>query len=370
MIARIEPIEHLIHGGIIHLPEGLNIYQITTQNPFAQEPWRVNVADFGIQVRDPTPFLEVMPPWETNWWEWGGKEETLAASDFGKPSLLVRIDGVGGVAGEPLHVYEIDQRPAGQGLAAKVIPQFREWLRGLGWAAVVVIDQRTKGGDDSLWAYKVVYDEEHFWEICRKEGAWIAPRGFKEVEEGKLPYPPLSPKCVGLSIWPVKFSNWKGYGKGWLFPFWREGDNLFDDLEEWLNTLCNNAANKYEWPGMVVKTDAHRLRGVWVIIFSSFMKIAIKWRVLGGTGTTSLKACLRELRAQASLAAVYVQPFFPPHPVVIGSERMWGIWRIFVGYDLHRKRWTTAGGFLNIRPSIGAIHGATDSVLVPVVFGT
>ncbi len=124
------------------------------------QKWQLNVSDRR----------EIFPAWAAaegarllaHWEQVFPVEETWVRQHHGTPSLLVRLDCV--VAEGKLYLYEVEERPAGAGVARLMNPQFAQLFGELckNWPEVTVVScPRRRGGDDYLWASRVVVGAEN-----------------------------------------------------------------------------------------------------------------------------------------------------------------------------------------------------------------
>jgi hypothetical protein len=256
--------------------------------------------------------------------------------------LIVRADYT--IVGSEVRLYEIEDSPAGVGIAKRVIPDFEERLKNLGWQKVIVImaPNRIKGGDDSLWTEVIDGGDED--EISKIGHCWLAPR----LES-------LPSSLQRKSIWPVMFRETKRY---------------LVDLElaeEWDKTPLENILNKYanhrKHLGIVFKSHGARTEKVRIVAFKPLMREVRRWlRNTGGMGVWRFTTIKEEVEKWRPL---YIQPFYPPLKVRLNNIPMCGIFRIFFGFSLKEGKFEVLGGFLNTRPSL-LVHGSSDALFIPI----
>jgi len=312
---------------------------IEVKNPWAKESWEFHLIPRPLCLpKTHCRFiLEAIEEWKKRF----PREETLAWEWFETPSLICRVDY--SFTANKISLYEIEDSPAGIGLANLCVPGFKEKLRRLSWRKVVVLinpKKRLKGGDDHLWTKVVGLDQ-----IKEIEDCWIAPR---------LNFSEALAKLKEKSIWPLKFRKSKLYGRGWL---WQE--IKVQEMEKFVNW----AVNKEKWEGVVFKSDGSKSQMIRIWLPSGRKKEAIKWlkrRDLIGTWT--MKAIRKDTTFWPS---IYAQKFFWPVPLKINEKHMFGIFRIYVGFNTERREWQILGGWLNARPSL-LVHGASDAIFVPI----
>jgi hypothetical protein len=331
------------------------LFEIKDKN--RSEPWKVN---FVFPKRSLSSLItsddqlnqlkSILERWNETWLKIA--PEKNVAQMFGKGSLIVRIDYTIDYtlsSQKKIFVYEIEDSPAGIGLATLSIEGFKEKLNNLGWEKVVVIvPSSKKGGDDYLWTHTI--DET---EISKLDSSnWIAPR------VNSLP-------CLKeKSIWPLAFKESKRYLVEMGLAEYLEITNLSESEKE-IEKKINEYANKRKAFGIVFKSDGARAERVRLIGFKRLIKEIIEWvgeANTGGIGLWSLKAIEKEIMQWNS---IYLQELVPPLRVILNGKKMYGICRIFFGYSIKNKQWILLGGFLNLRKSL-VIHGASDSFFVPI----
>jgi hypothetical protein len=303
------------------------------------EYWNVNIVDCQTPLPVEILRIEEVGRWLEKWSKVFPREENLAWK-YGVPSLIVRIDYT---VGSQVIPYEIEDSPAGIGIASETVPGFKEKLGSLGWQRVmVIISKKLKGGDDCLWA-EVIEDNE----ISKiRENCWLAPR----TETSKLP-----PILRERAVWPVEF---------------RENKKYLVDLEladEWdktpLEKIVNEYANKKGAKGLVFKSDGARAERVKIVAFKRMTREIKKWlRNTGGMGVWTLGSIKEEVEKWKPL---YIQPLHSPIKVLFNGIPMYGIFRIYFGFSVKERKWKVLGGFLNVRVSL-LIHGASDALFIPI----
>jgi hypothetical protein len=283
------------------------------------------------------------------------KENTLAWR-YGVPSLIPRLDftltnlTLDDQNNLNIGIYEIEDSPAGIGLATLIVEGFQRKLQGLGWNKVIVlVPPRGKGGEDFLWAETIeIRDENELSQIKLPEDCWIAPR-FENL--------PL--ELIGRSIWPVRHRKDKGYlEKMGLAVRW--------DGKTPLEKIVNEYANKHKEDGIVFGAfQGSKAEKIAILLFGRASKKAQEWLgESGGIGIWSLKATEERIKREG-WNSVYIRPFIWPMEVIVNFRRMYGIFRIYFGYSTKKREWIPLGGFLNARPSL-LIHGASDAIFVPI----
>lgn len=252
-------------------------------------------------------------------------EGTWIEREWGVPSLLVRFDCTLCSDGL-LRVYEIEERPAGVGIALQVNPHFRERAKAFMeiWPPFdVVVSPLRRGSDDYLWRkIKTLQDLE--------EERLILVRAEPDEEE----FHPLRPRAVA----PISHEGLKGYGV--TLGLWREV--TFPEQLPWEE-------------GFVLKPlQGSKMKGVEI------------WhpRLRKEVGGVSTRKRIEETFTR--YGRIYLQEFHPP----MRRGELWVIYRVYFGYNPVDQRYSCLGGLWNGRPNQLRLHGATDAVFGPLVLGS
>jgi hypothetical protein len=318
------------------------VRSLAIKDPGRAEYWKVNIVEPKQQFSLGRTVIERINEWLEKWAAVFPREETFAWKQYGVPSLIVRPDFT--FVDSKVKLYEIEDIPAGIGIATRIVPDFNNKLKNLGWPKVIVIMalNRTGGGDDSLWTE---VREGRYEEIILKIGdCLVAPR----LES-------LPSSLKERSIWPVEHRKNKEY-----LP-------LLGLAEEWdkktpLEQVVNYFANKRKAKGVVFKSDGGRAERVRILIFRKTMREVENWLGnVGGIGVWTLQSIKEEVK---KWKRVYIQEFYPPIKALVNGRPMYAILRIYFGFS-EKREWTPLGGFINARPSL-LIHGATNSYFVPI----
>jgi hypothetical protein len=284
---------------------------------------------------------EILPKWAAVF----PREETLAWK-YDVPSLIVRVDFT---VDSDVYLYEVEDSPAGIGMAKIAIQKFGKTLQELGLMGVtVIVPPREKGGDDYLWASEVieVKNDEDFSKV---KTPMVAPR----IEN-------LPSWLIERSIWPVKYRKDKSYLERFGGEKW-DGERSFEVI-----------ANEYENSGkegiVFQVSPSSKTEGTWITLFKPAKKEAQNWlkKGKGEIGIWSLKRTLRDVQEEIKQGkTLYLREFRWPIKVVVNGSPQYGIIRYFFGFSTKKSEWMPLGGFLNTRPSL-LIHGASDSFFVPI----
>jgi hypothetical protein len=303
------------------------------------EEWRVNIVE-PQNLLWPEVSSEEVKKWLEKWMRVFPREDTLAWK-YEVPSFIVRVDYT--IVGSAVIPYEIEDSPAGIGIATQVVPGFKEKLENLGWQKIVVIipKKKIKGGDDYLWTETVEEDEI----LKIEQNCWVAPR------VNSLPLP-----LQRRSIWPVKFREKKRYlVELGLAEEW--------DRKTPLEQVVNSYANKKGAEGVVFKSDGARAERVKILVFKKMGREIRNW--LGNTGGIGVWRFTTIKEEVEKWKPLYIQPFHQPIKVRYSDIPMYGIFRIFWAFSVKEREWKCLGGFLNLRQSL-LIHGASDALFVPI----
>jgi len=323
---------------------------IEIKGPGASIPWKVNVVNTVLEL--PRDIEKELTKIVEKTVQKFPKEKTYAQEKYNVHSLLIRVDFTISEEGVKIYViiYEVEDSPAGIGIAILICPGFREKLFALEWpkqTKVFIYPPREKGGDDYLWT-EVILDP------TKLTGDFlIAPRidGFQDIAH-------IINKIRDKSIWPIQYRKSKSYGVGWL---WEE---IKEPTPENIEKLANTYANANKLGGIVFKSDGSKTEKVRIVLFKRGRKMVQEWLgVTHNIGTWSLGTIIKEVSEWNPL---YVQPLYFPIKVRLNGANTYGIYRIYFAFDPQKRTFNAIGGFLNIRKSL-LIHGATDAFFVPVV---
>jgi len=314
-------------------------------------PWKVNIGLPPIPLPrwHLSSLLTMIEQWVAKWNETFPEEKTFARQ-YRVPTFIARFDYVTNEAKQETFLYEVESCPAGIGLGCQTIPEFENMFYELGWpqdTLVIVSPERVKGGDDHLWAEVVRKDE------CSDvlEKRFLFFRGLRmEI--------PLKWEQKSVVPHPLHQKS-KKYGEGWLWERIQRNE---------VDKIYNIKINKEKWPGVVFKgLESRGTEKIAICLPKRTRKEVVKW--LGMDSNIGIHGGPRAALARISDPELYAQRFYGPNKVMITTsvekQHAYGIWRIYVGYSLLKKRWEILGGFLNLRASL-LLHGATDAIFVPM----
>jgi hypothetical protein len=272
---------------------------------------------------------DLLPRWAS---VWPREEETMALVKFGIPSVLVRLDCV--VTDEGLGVYEIEERPAGLGIACIVNSEFKvrfhSWMKSYDWNLAVVISHRRANHDDGVWTFEFgvpLFNGKSCSPEVPESHALLV-RAEPEEEE----YWFFSPQA----LFPIRLKGWKGYGLRL---------DLWEPIPEDPNLL--------PWDkGFALKP----LQG-------SKMRDVFLWHHSKGPGVATRTKVENMIK---SGKVAYVQKWIHPESYHEFIPGYFLIRRIYFGFLPSSHEWVYLGGVWNARPNL-RIHGAKDAVFGPVV---
>ena len=292
--------------------------------------WVFNVC--GVDLQMPSDVLNeiegnILPRWRE---VWPREEKTLALTEFGVPSVLVRIDAA--LDGK-LGIFEIEERPAGIGISCLVNSEFKcrfqKWLGSYEWNLAVVISHRRTTHDDGIWT------REFGIPLFKEDGPPKIQGDYSllvRAEPDEKEYWSLESRA----LFPIRLKGWKGYGIEL---------GLWEPIPEDLDRL--------PWEeGFVIKPhQGSKMKGIFL------------WHPDKLPGTSTRKK-IKE--AILSGQAVYWQRWIAPESHDFLPPGYFLIRRIYFGFDPHKKRWDYLGGLWNARPNL-RVHGASDAIFGPLI---
>ncbi len=267
---------------------------------------------------------ELISPWEKHF----PREETWVWQNVGKPSLLIRVDMAFQKDGS-CGIYEIEERPAGMGVAVEISPAFHHrlrtlyhaWTEAYGRLAIVVSSKRSNGDDELL---------------CEHLGVDVW-RGLPPAVDGSLYFVRAEPHEVeyhqlgARSVTTLRTEGDKRYGVP--LGLWRRIPDNLDDLP-WQS-------------GFALKPkQGSKMRNVYL------------WHPSRPKGTET-KGKLRKVIQDKKV--YYIQDWISPETPEFLPKGYFLIRRIFWGWHPGKKQWICLGGLWNARPNV-RLHGATDAI--------
>jgi len=249
------------------------------------------------------------------------KENTWVQNNYGLPSIMIRVDAA--VNDGNLFLYEIEERPAGIGIAYMLNADFKDRLDTIRstWPEFdVLVSSERKGTDDFLWANVV----------NQANGNPVLIRA--EPEESQFHH--LEPQSISSLL----KKGHKGYGV---------------DLGLW-NHVTSHEQLDWSVPFVIKPLQGSKTRNVFI------------WhpeKLPGSHTKTKITNAISE-----NLGGMYVQPFCEPSKIEINHMDFWLLHRVYFGYNLLANEWQFLGGLWNARPNL-KIHGASDAVFGPIKEG-
>jgi hypothetical protein len=273
---------------------------------------------------------DLLPRWVS---VWPREEKTKALALWGVPSVFVRIDCVV-LANGGLGIYEIEERPAGLGIACTINPEFKDrfhsWLKSYEWNLAVVISHRRTTHDDGIWTSSfgipLIKYEDHSPEVPKDHALLV--RAEPEEEE----YWSFSPQA----LFPIRLKGWKGYGL--TLGLWEE---------------IPRDVNMLPWDeGFALKPYQ-----------GSKMRDVLLWHPSKGPGVATRKKIEDAIKYRR---VAYYQKWIPPEQHdFLPNPNYYLIRRVYFAFSPDRG-WVYLGGLWNARPNL-RLHGASDAVFGPVV---
>lgn len=306
---------------------GLMIEQNTLQNITEQKiqlgDWEVRILPFekvfskGLQQQG----LEIIRQWENAWRLAVPHEETWIRRHFDIPGLIVRIDAT--VEDGRLIPYEVEERPAGIGLATEINPDFARHFEEISstWPPITsVLSHRRSSTDDSR--IRTVVSPK---EIDGINTLLLVRAAGKEED-----YHSLSPRAVGT----VKEAGNKRYGE--VLGWWERiepGDELYFDKAFVLKPLQGAMGQDI-----------------------------MLWHPENPENSASQEEIKHAVRNSIGR---YIQEFHPPMESNIENLPHM-IYRTYFGYNMQKNIWEALGGFWCISDK-PIVDGGKDTVYAPLV---
>ncbi len=290
---------------------------------------KVTIGNWDLKISESQ---RIFPDWAINqsvnllgkWGKIFPQEGTWSELNFNIPSLIVRMDCTINIIEGNLAVYEIEERPAGIGIASLVNPQFKENFERLRkeWPPFkVLLSPRRNGGDDYLWGDIALSPTSNGLLLVRAE-----------PEERE--FWSLVPRAVA----PIRNKGAKGYGVS--LGLWSRVSD--PELLPWREAF------------VLKPLQGSKCRGVEIWVPG-------KKKIPGSSTRTRILKVLKEK------GEMYLQKFFPPLKIELGGEEFWGVFRFFFGFSLKKNAYVPLGGVWMARKNL-RLHGASDAVTGPLLF--
>ena len=268
--------------------------------------------------------LRFLEPWSRVF----PKEDSWSQQNFNVPSLIVRLDCI--AKGGQLLIYEVEERPAGIGIATQLNLSFTENLSRIRaqWPQFKsLVSPLRNSCDDFFWLKSISM------ESAVSNGALLLIRAEPEEED----FHPL----VGRSVSSLIVKGDKSYGTS--LGLWREVSEEDFDFLPWDRGFC------------LKPIKGSKCRGIEI-----WLPKEEKKRVEAGGVSTKT----RIKRVLENYGKMYLQDFIEPMRSSI-DKSLFMAYRIFFGYSPSGNSYKYLGGLWNARPNL-KIHGATDTIVGPV----
>lgn len=260
------------------------------------------------------------------WMNYFPEEPTWVQSNYGVPSIIVRLDCV--VEDDTLYVYEIEERPAGIGIAFCLNDEFRSRLSYLQeiWPPLKsLVSSNRKESDDFLWIPMISKEE------AEKRDCLLLIRAEPFEEDFHI----FQKRSVSTLI----SKGDKAYGE--RIKLWKIVSNYdFDDLP-WLTGFCLKPKKGSKCRGVHIWNPQLKNKRVGVSTRSQILKALI----------------IHE--------EMYLQKYIPPMIEMHNGNKLLKAYRVYFGYDPILGRYECLGGIWIARPNL-RIHGASDAVMGPL----
>lgn len=271
-------------------------------------------------------FLEQSMELISQWLKHFPKESTWIENNYGVPSIIIRLDCI--MRDGVVHVYEIEDRPAGVGISSHINSCFRSRLEEMvkKWPPFVsVISSSRSSNDDALWIPVISIEE------ARSRNSLLLIR----AEPGDEAFIEFQSRSISTLV----NEGSKLYGEG--MGLWRAV--TLDDFDElpWADGFC------------LKPKEGSRCRGV---------EIWIPGKQNGKRGASTRSQVMRGL---SCFEQMYLQELINPLEEEFEGRILRKIYRVYFGYNPQTKQYECLGGLWVARPNL-KVHGATDSVAGPI----
>lgn len=254
------------------------------------------------------------------------KEKTWVQKNYKIPSFIVRFDCI--FQNDLLLVYEIEERPAGIGIASCLNRDFESKLCFLKkkWPEFKsVVSSKRKESDDFLWIPLIEIEE------AKKENCLLLIRA--EPEENNFHI------FQNRSISSLINKGDKSYGE--KMNFWKMVDCHDFDKLPWEQGFC------------LKPKQGSKCRGVHV------WNPKLKNKRVGVSTKSQIKKALNYYQE------MYVQKYISPLIEPWHGRNLYKTYRIYFGYNPIIKKFECLEGIWLARPNL-RIHGASDAVIGPI----
>lgn len=253
------------------------------------------------------------------------REETWIQRQHRVPSLIVRLDCVPDQEGSQLHIFEIEERPAGLGVASEIDATFSSRLCTMKsqWPPFVVVRSRRRNGagDDYLWA--PITDD--LSDPALKDSLVLV-----RADPDESQFYPLEERAISS----LREKGNKDYGVA--MGFWTCVSRP-DELP-WQEGFCLKPMRGSKAHGIEIWDAGKKQRG-----YSTRTRIE------------------RTLHAYGEM---YCQPLVMPFETRY-PDRRFGMARVFYGYDVNSREWRYLGGYWIARDAL-KIHCTPDALVGPL----
>jgi len=261
------------------------------------------------------------------------RENTWVRIKLEIPSLIIRFDATINEEGK-LQIYEIEERPAGIGIARVINNKFKEVFdrTRMTWPEVKVVLSPIRGSfDDHLWTSVIKKNDVR---------GKVLVRATREEKEFYF--------LENMAISSLKFEGDKTYGE--KLGLWKK--------------VYNQEELPWEKSFVLKPIRGTTSKDIFIFIPKRLRK---KFSTSGSKkpGHTISRIISEIDRRQEGM---YCQFFYPPIETGIKDAKdkwKWTILRYFFAYNIIQKSWEYLGGFWNARGSL-KIHGASDTLWGPL----
>jgi hypothetical protein len=280
--------------------------------------------------------------------------DTWVGRKLGVPSLIVRLDCT--YDNGCLNLFEIEERPCGVGVSQELDPVFREKLNALRaeWPQFQWVEAANRVTDDQLWLGRPLSLEAALASDCL-----VLVRSRPEAQE----YHPLESRSVSS----VQHEGDKNYGVAlglWDIVKWQYDPDPENKLKGYVDPAFTS-------PCVVKPLQGTRCREVTVFFNGhiTFDKAAgNKVPMYNGAplikrsgDSVGLERLEKMIRRHSKMVR---QPYIPPmRRDHVPDKNV--IYRFFLGYSPHQKRYVPLGGVWAASDSL-LVHGEEGTIFGPL----